>query len=262
MSPPDGSDTWDIPRSISSMPESLDVLHRIIDWSRRNRSPLGYFAALYTKVGNRLEEAIAGGKFRSPEQMRKLDVVFFNRYLEALYLWRRGRVPTLPWKVTLDTVGDRRAIVLQHLLLAMNAHIDLDLGVATADAIPPEELDDFERDFDTMNGVLASLMDDIQTDLGFIFPLLKPVNFLLREKDDMILNFSMKAAREVAWQNCLRIARLEGTERDAAVGQLATHTGHIGSLVVSPGIVGGAVVRFVRMRETGDVASRITELLD
>ncbi|MBL4632898.1 MAG: hypothetical protein JKY56_03450, partial [Kofleriaceae bacterium] len=192
------------------MPESLQALADIIEWSKEHESPLGYFAALYTKVGLRIEEAIENDKFQHPDMLRHLDVVFFNRYLEALHLWHHGDSPTLPWKVAIDATENAKLIVLQHLLLAMNAHIALDLGVATAEAIPKQKLHGFKTDFDTMNQLLASIMHDVEKDMALIFKLLKPINFLFRKEEDMILNFSMRLVRKQAWDTCLKLSALDG----------------------------------------------------
>src|SRR3712207_8653052 len=49
-------------------------------------------------------------------------------------------------------------LVVQHLILGMNAHINLDLGVAAATVAPtPEELQSLKPDFMTINALLGRL---------------------------------------------------------------------------------------------------------
>jgi len=251
---------WNIPRSISTMPESLEALAEIIKWGKENQSPLGYFAALYTKVGLRIESALQAGKFQHPEKLRHLDIVFFNRYLEALYLWHEGKTPSLPWQVACDATSNSNLIALQHLLMAMNAHIDLDLGVATAEAIPKDELKDFETDFGTMNQLLASIMHDVENDMALIFRMLRPINWLFRREEDLILNFSMKLVRSQAWDTCIRLSKLDGEARDLAIHSLATKVGNVSQAIADPGRLGDCLVAWIRRRETGDVATRIWDL--
>lgn len=251
---------WNIPHSISTMPESLRVLADIIEWSKDNRSPLGYFAALYTKVGRRIDEAIKADKFEHPDKLRHLDVVFFNRYLDALHLWHSGSRPTLPWKLACDATGNSKLIVLQHLLLAMNAHIDLDLSIATSQAIPGDELVDFETDFNTMNLLLASIMQDVENDMALIFRLLRPINCIFRREEDMVLNFSMRLVREHAWENCLYLSALEESKQEAAVNLLAQKVGRFSQDIIDPGWLAKPVISLIRRGETGDVTQRISDL--
>ena len=49
----------------------------------------------------------------------------------------------------------RRPIILQHLLLGMNAHINLDLGVCASELAEPGAIDAIRVDFDAVNDVLA-----------------------------------------------------------------------------------------------------------
>ena len=73
-------------------------------------------------------------------------------------MWPVELSPT-SWRVAFDAAARRRPIVLQHLLLGMNAHINLDLGVTAATFAGPEGLATVRRDFDAINRVLADLVD-------------------------------------------------------------------------------------------------------
>jgi len=66
--------------------------------------------------------------------MEKLDVSFANRYLGALEQWQKN-IP-LPVHGRSRWTDERSSIlVLQHLLLGVNAHINLDLAIATVETI-------------------------------------------------------------------------------------------------------------------------------
>ena len=60
--------------------ETIDQVIRqlddIIDWSIRNDSRLGYFAALYRKVTLQVKSGITDGFFEDAERMERLDVIF------------------------------------------------------------------------------------------------------------------------------------------------------------------------------------------
>ncbi len=69
-------------------------------------------------------------------RMERLDVEFADRYLDAFYAYRDGRPLTKSWQVTFEAAENKNLLILQHLLLGMNAHINLDLGIATAKISP------------------------------------------------------------------------------------------------------------------------------
>src|SRR5690606_41399624 len=59
-------------------------------------------------------------------------------------------------------------LVLQHLLLGMNAHINLDLGIAAAETAPGTALPALKRDFDEITTLLGEMLDDVQDRIGRI----------------------------------------------------------------------------------------------
>ena len=91
----------------------------------------GYFAIIYRAVTERVRDGIAAGDFADGEQMEHFDVLFARRYLDARRAWESGSGPVPEsWRLAFDTAQNRRCLVTQHLLLGINAHINLDLGVA------------------------------------------------------------------------------------------------------------------------------------
>ena len=124
----------------ATIDEVIAQLDEVIDRARREGSRVGYFPALYRKVTVAVKEGIAAGRFEDGQRMERLDVVFANRYLEAMAAWRAGEPPTRSWQLSFEAAGRWWPIVLQHLLLGMNAHINLDLGVAAARTAPGAEL--------------------------------------------------------------------------------------------------------------------------
>jgi hypothetical protein len=137
--------------------EVIARLTDIIDISRQKSSRLGYFAALYRKVTISVKQGILNGRFENGARMGALDVNFANRYLEAYELHRKGETPTASWQVSFEASERRRPLILQHLLLGINAHINLDLGIAAAETSPGAQLPSLKHDFDMINKLLADL---------------------------------------------------------------------------------------------------------
>lgn len=63
--------------------------------------------------------------------MEMLDVIFAQRYISAYKNWKEGKPITDSWKIAFDFGKVKNSMIMQHLLLGINAHINLDLGIAT-----------------------------------------------------------------------------------------------------------------------------------
>ncbi len=197
------------------LPQTIDdVVHRldqIVLASLAESSRLGYFAALYNRVTMAVRDGIRAGAFDDNARMERLDVVFANRYIEAYERHRASQTTTLAWAAAFGSAARTDLSVLQHLLLGMNAHINLDLGIACAAVAPGSAIHALERDFLRINAVLASLMPTVEAQLGELSPsfdLLTGVAQDLDQLDVRIGTFSMGAARRSAWRFALVLARL------------------------------------------------------
>ena len=59
-------------------------MDQVIERCIRERSKLGYFAVLYRNVTVRVRDAIAAGRFENGARMERFDIIFANRYLDAI----------------------------------------------------------------------------------------------------------------------------------------------------------------------------------
>lgn len=248
---------WVAPTTIDAV---LGRLDEIIERSRQRASRLGYFPALYRKVTAAVQRGIAEGFFDDGERMERLDVVFAERYLRALHEHDDGGRPTEPWRIAFHTAGRWWPIVLQHLLLGINAHINLDLGIAAARVAPGESIHDLRADFDRINSILAGLVDEVSDELAEVWPLLRVLDRLGGRSDEAIINFSMERARDFAWSSALRLAPLGETERNARIAELEASVAELADLVLKPGPLITLATKVVRLGELRGVP-RIIEIL-
>ena len=235
----------------------IGELDGIIDWARNHQNRLGYFPALYRTVTAAVKQGIEDGLFEDGERMERLDVAFAGRYLEAIGRYRDGGTPTRSWRVAFDATRKWWPIVLQHLLLGINAHINLDLGIAAASVSPGNEIQALENDFNKINEILAQLVDDVETKLAAIWPSLGFLDRIAGKTDDAIINFSMEKAREFAWQTALELAPLSAREQAPRIERLDREVTGIARVVRRPGPVIGMVSRIIRLGERGDVGEII-----
>ena len=160
----------------------------------------GYFAVVYRAVTERVRDGIVAGEFADCERMERFDVLFARRYLDARTNWRSGAAPVPEsWRLAFETAESGRCLVTQHLLLGINAHINLDLGVAAASAAPAGEVEALRDDFETINDVLAELVDRMQASLATVSPWTRYVDIAGLRFDEALVNFSLRRARAEAW---------------------------------------------------------------
>ena len=87
----------------------------------------------------------------------------------------------------------------QHMLLGMNAHINLDLGIGTAEVAGPSGIHSIENDFLAINHILGRLLDGVQDDLAKVEPWVGWLDKLGGKKDEKIIARLIDKARGDAW---------------------------------------------------------------
>jgi hypothetical protein len=237
-------------------------LDEIIQDTKNNKSRLGYFAALYRKVTVEVKKGIGEGQFDDSERMEKLDVIFANRYLTAYDQFINGGEPTKSWKLAFDAAKQWRPTVLQHLFLGMTAHIDLDLGIAAAQTVEGQDLSTLQRDFDKINQILTSLLNEVQQDLAEVWPLLKFFDLVAGNLDETLSRFGIEMARDRAWKVAQDIATRSPTEIDARILELDQETLKLGEMILHPGRVFQTILLIIRLGEIGSVPKIISILND
>lgn len=241
--------------------EVITQLNEVIQWSIDNNSPFGIFPALYVVVTEKVKEGIARGDvFQDGPRMEKLDVIFANRYLEAYHQHRKGLKPTLSWQQCFEACEQFPShLILQELLVGMNAHINLDLGIAAATTSPGAEIAGLHHDFKAINVILNALVDDIKDDLIHLSP---RFGLILRYVvgEDAILEFSIKIARNEAWRFAKKLAKAEPMHWKFAIEEKDLETAKLGKLVRSPGWIANLVIWWVKRKESKDIPHIINDL--
>ncbi len=240
--------------------EVVEYLDDSIALARRERSRLGYFAALYRNVTINVREGILAGSFEDGARMERLDVMFANRYLDALERYRRGEEPSKCWRTSFRAAESWHPIVLQHLLLGINAHINLDLGVAAAQTSPGAQLAGLRRDFDSINDILRAMLDDVQDRLALVSPWMSVLDRAGGRTDEAIMNFSIDRAREAAWRVAERLAPLSPEETQREIDVLDRWVDVLAFAIQNPGVSIRLAALFVRLAESRDVAKIIDVL--
>jgi len=242
----------------NTIDEVISYMDDIVAWSKTHNSRVGYFAALYRKVTIKIKQEIEVGGFDDNSRMETFDVIFANRYLKAFSQWRDGKNPSMVWQTTFHAVDEWRPLVVQQLFLGMNAHINLDLGIAAARTSPGDALPALKNDFNKINDVLASLVDSVIDELSKIWPPLKLLT--LSKADDVLVNFSMSKARDQAWALAKVLAPLDVADQEYEIRDKDYEMAKLGMLIADPGFLVNAAMLPIRIGERGTIQQKIDVL--
>jgi hypothetical protein len=245
----------------ATIDEVIARLDTIIDRAAEEHDRLGYFAVLYRTVTAAVKQGIAAGQFEDGPRMQRLDVTFANRYLAAHDAYKRGTKMSKSWALAFDAGSMRGVVIMQHLLLGMNAHINLDLAIAAAETCPGASIAGLQNDFNTINTVLANLETDVEREVCSLSPWINRLDHIDPRAGRVIANFSIDRARACAWAAAQRLAALSGAERDAAIAEIDSEIALLAALIRSPiGLLINVNLILVRLREVWDVRRVIAVL--
>lgn len=109
-------------------------------------------------------------RFRDGPWVERLLQHFAGYYFDALDLYDQERPDTPPvWKQTHDATRNDRIMILQHLFLGINAHINYDLVLTLVDVLGPDwaHLGDIEKrarydDHRMVNTIIGETIDAVQ----------------------------------------------------------------------------------------------------
>lgn len=247
-------------KQATTIDEVISILEGIIITEVADNSNLAFFPILYKKVTERIKEGIAQKEFDDNPRMERLDVIFANRYLEAYFTYKEGQKPSLSWENAFLAAKDQKFLILQHLLLGINAHINLDLGIAVSETIRPQgNLQNIHTDFNKINAILASMVDGVQQRIGRVSPFFHLLDKVADGKEDLIATFSINIARDEAWifankyHNALDTEAVF-TKRDRSIGNIALQ------LTTTKSRILRWVIRFIRWFESKNI-SKVAEVL-
>ena len=209
---------------------------------------------MYRQTTRAVRDRTAAGTFDDPERMGRFVERFAARYLDPLGAHRAGRPVPRCWRVAFGAGPDH--LILQHLLLGMNAHVNLDLAVVAAATCPGEEIAALHDDFMGINDILGALLPKVRQCISRFSPLLDVIDRIGGGEDDEVLHFSLRVARKEAWSHALVLASTPDAARRAElIDSLDRGVAVLGRMVASPGGLLQRAVDLVAATESDDVVA-------
>jgi hypothetical protein len=249
---------------VTTIDEVIAAIETIVAWSKQSQSRLGYFAALYKRITIAIRAAIAAGKFQNGPRMVRLDVTFASRYFAALNgHFHPGDYPqpSHAWRVAFDGALHPEPIIVQHMLAGVNAHIDLDLGIAAEEVAPGLALPSLHDDFNTVNAVLAEQVSTVVDEIDDLSPVLSDIyDVLMRDEIDLI-DDGLKIFRDAAWHFAEVLAAELPPLHPPTIMLRDLEVAKFGTLIFYPPPLLATIVAVIASRESRDIVHNI-EVLD
>ena len=237
----------------NNIEEVIQGLDTIIERAKETNSRVGFFAALYRQVTLKIEQRISAGRFDNNVRMNEFATRFANRYFDALAAYRQGDKLPKAWKVTLEATEQTDLIIVQHLLLGINAHVNFDLGVATAQTSPGNELPSLRDDFDQLNDILANLLDGVQEVISEFSPWIDILDRVGGRTDELVVNFSITKARQSAWEQAEILAYQTPLQQQAILMVIDSKVAFLGRIITNPSQILGLAIQLIKSAEKDDV---------
>ncbi len=181
----------------------LEALNRTFDGES---DPRGCFAHVYSVITRNLAFALDDTGFDDPDWVIRLAEHFSDRYFNAVSDWPKGLAPRA-WSMVLDALEQHRFTSIEEFVLQMFVHIVHDLpqalvkaGMTRADGRSRVE------DFDRVNQLLASAIDDLQDRLGTRYSLaILILDRLFLRHDEQLAADRIAGSRRSAWYDAERL---------------------------------------------------------
>lgn len=245
----------------TTIDQIITQLEAIIADAIKTGSRAGYFAALYHKVTVKVKEGILAGEFENGKRMEQLDVIFASRYIAAYNQWQQKQQPSASWALAFSIFSKPSKMVLQHLLVGMNAHINLDLGVAVVEVARAldQSLDDVHKDFNAINTILSSLTYEVINELNQVSPLMSLAG-LHAQNNSILIQFALDNARDGAWCFAEDLYSRKNEDYINLIASRDADINKLGNGIVNPGGILRFTVWVIHLFEWRD-PSKITRVL-
>ena len=246
---------------MKTIEEVLKELDQIILWSKANKSPVGYFACTYRIMTAQVLKGIQQKKFEDNPRMTLLDIAFATRYLDAWENYSKGKKCTNSWYLAFEAAKNKDVLILQHIFLGMNAHINLDLGISAASIMPYRKINPLKKDFENINSVIASINQNVQDSLNKICYPVNLIDKLSNGKDNVILDFAISKARDTSWATAVISSNTPNFLKESVINIVDYAAAKVASQILNPKLLSPSLSKELKKCESNDVVKNI-EILE
>jgi hypothetical protein len=242
--------------SAKTVNEVLELLGRCLQTARAENSADGYFPLIYTWETLDIAAAADAHLFDDPDALRRMIVAFANRYFAARRQFRAGDPTPKSWALAFRAARSSSILVLQHLLLAINAHVNVDLAVAAAETGVPW------ADYSRVDAILGRGIARIQRSLNRTTIVLRLLDVVGGDFDEMLTTFSLKAARRHAFELAHRLRGAPEATRAELIAEADDFALRLGGCVLEPPLRDRLLLALVKLSERNASPRDLLSLLE
>ena len=203
-----------------------------------------------------IRDAIRGGQLDDGARMEALDLAFAERYFTARAQYEAGELTMRSWLRAFDAAQSAEHTILQQLLIAMNPHINIDLGIAVA-RVAGKDLPSLKNDFDKIMGILATLVPQVDSEIDGLSPITSRIDREVGARlEQKWLDWAIHDERTSAWTFANALAALDRPHQSALIAKRDDEVALFGEAILSE----GPLTRLIRWRESSNVADNIETL--
>ena len=186
---------------------------QVQDWIKSS-DRRAIFLECYWLMTQNMLAAVAAGEFHDGEWANSLLHRFAEYYFDALELYERDD-PETPavWSQAHDAAAEPETMVMQNLLLGVNAHINYDLVFALADTLerewddlPTRRREQRYADHCHVNIIIGQTVDSVQDQIIERWvPAMGIVDVVLGPVDEWITSHLIAHWRDEVWERAVRL---------------------------------------------------------
>jgi hypothetical protein len=220
--------------SVGDAHERLTALESLF---RERGDRRGAFLCVYARVTGAVGAAIDEGAFADPDWVTDYLVTFADLYREALLAYETGDLVALPdpWQVAFETAARGDALVVQDVVLGINAHVNYDLALALHRVgVGPDRRARY-ADHCAVNAVLRSLVDEVQDRIAANYaPGVADLDESFGRLDEALSMVSLAEGRDSAWRSAVALSSRFRLRRRLARWVLRTSSTGTAYLLLAP----------------------------
>jgi hypothetical protein len=187
------------------------------------------FNGMYLKVTEAVRDALP--TFENQAFIERLDILFAQFYFDAYDAAAAQAWVSKAWEPLFARRAEHR-LALQFAIAGMNAHINNDLAHALVLTWDEFGFDAATRsDYDKINDILEAVETDIKAPLSD--PFIAEVDTAFGTADDFLALWSIRHARDQAWERARIMQHVQGTELDGLFDRIV---GFAGNLLLGPAV--------------------------
>ena len=194
---------------VTSIAEAITRMEAI-DASAPASDGVACFNRMYLEVTQQVDKDLGQQFFADPAFMTRFDVAFANLYFDAVNAAAGQSTVPLAWRPLFERRGETGIEPIQFALAGMNAHINHDLPMAVVatcvDLATTPTAGTHLADYQKVDGLLDAAEQSVRQSFESSTEL--AVDRHLQAVEDLVCNWTINSARDLAWGNALLLWEL------------------------------------------------------